>query len=147
LTLLSKHATFDCNVIRDNVAVSRRLPFAEPAAPVKRALPVFGLSRSLVEAFAASIVSARSRLEAGAGALDEFMDRVVAIALVSAPLAAGAAMGYWLASAALALAAGLALLAVRVFPGRARAIEAALSVALALIGLALTGVAACAILR
>ncbi len=126
--------------------MSRRLRFAEPAAPVKRALPVFGLPRSAVEAFAASIVSARSRLEAGGDALGAFIDRVVAVALLSAPLAAGAAMGYWLASAALAFAAGLALLAARAFPRRARAIEAALSVALALIGLALAGAAACAIL-
>ena len=38
-------------------------------------------------------------------------------------------------------------MAARIFPIRARAIEMALSIALALIGLALAGVAACAIFR
>ncbi len=134
-------------VIRDNVAVSRRIRLAEQAGPVKRALCVLGLPAAVVDLVAASIAAVSSRLAADARALDKLIDRAVAIALLSAPLAAGAAMGHWLASAALALAAGLAVLAAKVFPRRARAIEAALSIALALIGLALSGVAACAILR
>ena len=147
LTSLCKHATFDCIVIRDNVPVSTRTPFAEQAPPVKRALPVVGLLHAAVDAVAASVVLVRSYFAAGALAFDKLIDRAVIVALLSAPPAAGAATGHWLASAALALAAGLALMAARVFPTRARAIETALSFALALIGLALAGVAARAIFR
>ncbi len=127
--------------------MSRRIPLAEQAAPVKRALPILGLPRAASDAALASINLVSSRLDADSKALDELVDRVLTVALLSAPLAVGAAMGHWLASAALALAAGLAQLAARAFPGRARAIEAALSIALAMIGIALAGVAACAILR
>ncbi len=123
--------------------MSTRIRLAEPPTPVKRALPVLGLARSV----AASIAALRSRLAAGASAFETFVDRAVMVALLSAPLAAGAAMGHRFAAAALALAAGLALVAARIFPSRARAIETALSIALAVIGLALAGVAVRAIFR
>jgi lysylphosphatidylglycerol synthetase-like protein (DUF2156 family) len=127
--------------------VSTRTPFAEQAPPVKRALPVLGFLHAVGDVAAASIVLVRSHFAAGAVAFDKLVDRAVMAALVCAPPAAGAATGHWLASAALALAAALALMAARVFPIRARAIEMALSIALALIGLALAGVAALAIFR
>jgi hypothetical protein len=127
--------------------VSTRTPFAEQAPPVKRALPVHGLLLAVGDVAAASLVHLRARLAAGAVAFDKLVDRAVMAALLCAPPAAGAATGHWLASAALALAAALALVAARIFPIRARAIEMALSISLALIGLALAGVAALAIFR
>lgn len=123
--------------------MSSRIRLAEQAPPVKREPPALGLP----QAVAASIVAVRSCFAAGASAFEKFADRAVMVALLSAPLAAGAAMGHGLAAAALALAGGLALVAARIFPARARAIETALSIALALIGLALAGVAARAIFR
>ncbi|HYA75210.1 MAG TPA: hypothetical protein VEF36_18855 [Roseiarcus sp.] len=127
--------------------MSTRIPLAEQAPPVKRALSLLGLLHAVVDAVVGSLALARPRLAVSAAAFDKLIDRAIVIALFCAPLAAGAATGRWLASAALALAAALTLAAARVFPVRARAIEAALSIALALIGLALVGVAACAIFR
>ena len=63
LTLPRKHATKDCIVIRDNVAVSTRIRLAEPAGPVKRALPLLGRPKNPVVAPAPLPRAARGALK------------------------------------------------------------------------------------
>jgi hypothetical protein len=127
--------------------VSTRIRFVQPVAPVRRGLSVVGAARLSVDVLAAWLVFARARLRAQALTRDRLAERTLAAGLFAAPLAAGAALGYPLAAAALGLAAAAALAFARAFPAHARAIEATLSIALGLIVLALAGVAAHALLR